>query len=691
MKEFKHVFAGNEIKVQLNKFAKQADSSVMIYYNNLAVLCTVVASKRESNLDFFPLIINYDEKLYAAGKIPGNYKRREGQPSEQATLSARMIDRPIRPLFPEGYKQELQVVCQVMSQDEDYEADNFAAIGASLALMIAPNIPFEGPIASVKVGYIDEKFVINPTNDQMIESKLDLKVSGTYDAINMVESSAYELSEELMVEALLFAHEQIKALVTWQKQVFDNLAIVNDEFINVIDPIFTTLKVAILEKYALEIKNALTTTLKEERSQMQSELKAKIQVELEISEDDEAFFKNAFSEVEKEIFRDLIIVEKKRVDGRRIDELRNLTSEIDLLPNVHGSAMFTRGETQVMSVATLGVKRDAQTYDGLEVETNKPFMLHYNFPPYSVGETGRMGAPSRREIGHGNLALNAIKPMLPSFEEFPYTIRVVAEVLESNGSSSQASICSASMALMQTGVPIKKQVAGIAMGLIADDNDYTILTDIQGLEDHLGDMDFKVAGTSDGITALQMDIKIKGVTKEILQQSLEQAKVARLKILENMNAIINSYNKELPAQVPKVRSFVIEVDKIKDVIGKGGDKINKIIEMTGVKIDIEEDGTVFVYSPDLDAVNKASEIILKIVKVYKKGEIYSAKVTRIEAYGAFVVFDESQDGLLHISNLSDKRVEKVEDVVKLEQEITVEIIDVDNKGRIKVKLNVSEE
>lgn len=687
MNEYSMPLGSGELKVTLNKYAKQADASVMISFENTAVLVTVVASKKENKLDFFPLIVNYDEKLYSAGKIPGNYKRREGQPSEQATLSARMIDRPIRPLFAHGYNQEVQIVCQVMATDLKYESNVYAATAASLALMLAEDIPFEGPIACVNVGLIDGEFVINPSFEQKEVSELDLKIAGSYDAINMVEAQANELSEEQMVEALLFGHEEIKRIVQWQNKIISELNIIKEPYIITPRLEYNELKEQIYNDFTVKMKDALCTVLKQERADKLNLVKEQInEAFLDDEESLQADINTIFNELEKDVFRKLIIEDKYRVDGRMITELRPLTSEIDLLPYVHGSAMFTRGETQVLSVATLGVKRDAQTLDGLEHVTNRPFMLHYNFPPYSVGETGRMGAPGRREIGHGNLAERAIQTMMPSEEEFAYTVRVVSEVLESNGSSSQATICSASMALMRAGVPLRKQVAGIAMGLISDGKDYTILTDIQGLEDHLGDMDFKVAGTKDGICAIQMDIKIAGISKEILTESLNQAKIARLEILDNMNATVSEFSQVLPETVPKLRTFKIAEKQIKDVIGKGGETINKIIEQTNVKIDIEEDGTVFIYSVDIDKLNEAADIILRIVKTYKVKEQYIATVERIESYGAFVKFDQGQDALMHISDMSKTRIDKVEDVLKLHDLVKVEIKEVDNKGRIKVKL-----
>jgi len=676
---------------ELNKFAKQADGAVKLNYSDTTILATSVASKKENKLDFFPLIINYDEKLYALGKIPGNYGRREAKPSDAATLAARLIDRPIRPLFPEGYSNEVQVVCSLLSLDHDYEPDVLAINAASISLILAENIPFEGPVGAVSVGMIAEQFVINPTVEQRKLSKLEMKIAGTLTEINMVEVKADELSESQMVEAFMFAHAEIKKIVQWQNEITEDLKIKKVKFENTIAASFTELKQQIKDKYLVNINDCLNTKEKAKLNEKVSELKTQILLDLNPNEDEIIAndIINAFGELEKEEFRRMVIEDKIRVDGRMVDEIRLLTSEIDVLPRVHGSSLFTRGETQALVVATLGVKADEQRFDGLEIEESKNFMLHYNFPPFSVGECGRMGAPGRREIGHGHLAEKAISTMLPSEEEFPYTIRLVSEILESNGSSSQASICGASLALMAAGVPIKKPVAGIAMGMIADSRGYTILTDIQGLEDHLGDMDFKVAGTEDGICAIQMDMKINGISREMLTEALEQARIGRLQILDHMNLVIDSPRTELSEYAPKMLKMKIEINQIKDVIGRGGDTINKIIEETNVKIDIEEDGIVRIYGTDQNMIDKARDIILKITKIYKPGEVYMAKVTRVETYGAFVRF-EDQEGLLHISDLSDKRVEKVEDVVNLNDIIEVEIKEIDIKKRIKVKLVIKE-
>jgi len=684
LKKYSLEIGKDTISVTLNKFAKQADSSVMLTCHDTSVLTTVVASKKEHTMNFFPLIINYEEKLYAAGKIPSNFSRREGRPLDEATLNARLIDRTLRPLFPEEYKQEVQIVNTVMSYEEGTHPDILGIIGSSLTLSLAEDIPFQGPVAGVKVGLIDGEFVLNPPKEELQNSELELLVSGTYEAINMVEAGANEVEESIIIDAILFAHDEIKKITTWIKEIVKDQGKITKEFNYEYSERYLELYEEI-KKQSEIYEKSLVIILKEERNEALKEILQNIN-ESHIEEEDQEIIKEIHERMIYETFRKLIIKDKVRVDGRRLDEIRKLDSELDILPRVHGNAMFTRGETQVMASVTLGVKQDEQLISGLEDDYGKGFFLHYNFPPYSVGEAGRIGAPGRREIGHGTLAEKSFKHLIPSESEFPYTIRVVAEVLESNGSSSQATICSSSLALMAAGVPLKKQVAGIAMGLVADGDEYTILTDIQGFEDHYGDMDFKVAGTDKGICAIQMDIKVKGISRSILEESLEQAKKARLEILDNMNQVISEPRVELSKFAPKIEKMKIEVSQIKDVIGKGGETINKIIEETGVKIDILEDGTVLIFGVDPEMIKKTIKIISDITKVYKKGEQYKAKVVRIESYGAFVRIDSKTDALLHISDLSDKRVEKVEDVIKLEQDILVEIKEVDSKKRIKVKL-----
>lgn len=678
------------MSVTLNKFAKQADSSVMINNHDTYVLITATHSPAKEGCDFFPLTINFEEKLYAAGKIPGNYNRREGRASTQATLAARLIDRPLRPLFPQGYYDEVQVVCSVMSYNQDYEPDICAITGASLALCLAKDIAFYTPIAGVCVGLVDNKFIINPTQEQKEQSILELKMAGSADAIMMVESQSDEIDEATMIEALLFGHEAIKDIVKWEEEIINSQNIEKINFVAPVDEEYDAI-LKVVSKFSTQIKEALMVVEKQNRNAALEELENELQKQhqsqfLDIdAEEYELKFHKAFDEVKKDVFRQLIIKDKYRVDGRKIDQIRPLSSEVDLLPRAHGSSLFTRGETQSLATVTLGVKSDEQTFDGLEPYSEKGFLLHYNFPPFSVGEVGRIGAPGRREIGHGHLGEMALSKVIPNSEEFPYTIRVVSEILESNGSSSQATICAGSLALMAAGVPIKEHVAGIAMGLIKDENDFTILTDIQGLEDHLGDMDFKVAGTSKGICAIQMDIKIDGINQDILTQALAQAKQARLEILQHMNQTINKPREQLSKYAPKTLTHKIKVEKIKDVIGRGGEMINKIIEQTDVKIDIEEDGQIFIYGVDLEKMNQALDMIKQIVKEYEVGQSYEAKVIRIEKYGAFVKF-EDQEALLHISNLSKERVEKVEDVINLNDRIIVEIIEIDERKRIKVKL-----
>ncbi len=682
-------FGNQVIKATFNKFAKQADGAVMLECEKTQILITVVASKKKVNNSFFPLTINYEEKLYALGKIPGNYQRREGRPSEEATLAARLIDRPIRPMFPDGYNNEIQIVCTIMSLDHKILPEILSINGSSLALLISENIPFEEAIGAVHIGYIDNEFIINPSLEERKVSQLNLKMSGTSTEINMVEAEANELSEDVIIDALLFGHQEIKKIVKQQQEIVSKLDIKKEVYIKEKNVEFIEYKKFISENYTKNIKNSLMIVDKLDRNiALNDTLEACIeQLTKENLVDEITEINKAYEEVKKEIFRKLIIEEKYRVDGRKIDELRKLTSEVDILKSAHGSAMFTRGQTQVLSVITLGMKSDAQIFDGLEEKTLETFLLHYNFPPYSVGETGRIGAPGRREMGHGHLAHMAIAKVLPSFEEFPYIIKATNDVLESNGSSSQATICATSLALMQAGVPIKKQVAGIAMGLISEGEKYTILTDIQGLEDHLGDMDFKVAGTRDGICTIQMDIKVKGISKEILTESLAAAKIARMQILDNMDKIICKPNIELSKNAPKTTSFKIKENQIKLVIGRGGEMINKIISETNVKIDIEEDGQVFIYSKDQIMINKAKEMILVLTKEFIVGEEYFAKVVRIEKFGCFVninIYDK--EALLHISDLSTERIEKVEDVINLNDCIKVVIKEVDDKNRIKVKL-----
>lgn len=691
--EFHLDFCGRGITVETGEIAKQADGAVIIRYGDTVTLSTACASNQaKEGIDFFPLTVSFEEKLYSVGKIPGGFLRREGRPSEHATLTARMIDRPIRPLFAEGFRNEVQVVNTVLSVDQDASPEMAAMFGASLALCIS-DIPFNGPIAGVKVGRINGELVANPTVAQMEESDIDLTVAGTAKALNMVEAGAKEVSEEDMLAALMFGHEQIKKLCAFQEEIVAACGKEKREIeLYAVDE---TIDREVRANFEAQIRAAVSIKEKLERygkiDDLTDEAAEMIaNKEYESEKDQNNAVKQAREicrGIEADEVRRLIIEDKVRPDGRQIDEIRPLNSQVDLLPRVHGSALFTRGETQVLSTTTLGALNDNQIIDDLTVVDSKRFMHHYNFPPYCVGETGRMGNPGRREIGHGALGERALAQVLPSVDEFPYTIRTVADVMESNGSSSQASICAGTMSLMAAGVPIKAPVAGIAMGLIMDDNSgkYTVLTDIQGMEDHFGDMDFKVAGTKNGITALQMDIKVTGITKNIFEEALAQAHKARLEILDNMLACIPSPREQLSPYAPKIAMMNIDPDKIKDVIGPGGKMINEIIaQCDNVKIDIDDDGKVVIYHNDYDTIEKAKQMISDIVRVAKVGDVFAAKVVRLEKFGAFVNLFGNTDGLLHISKISHHRVDKVEDVLKLGDIIDVKVTEIDNKGRINV-------
>lgn len=691
--EFHLDFCGRGITVETGEIAKQADGAVIIRYGDTVTLSTACASNQaKEGIDFFPLTVSFEEKLYSVGKIPGGFLRREGRPSEHATLTARMIDRPIRPLFAEGFRNEVQVVNTVLSVDQDASPEMAAMFGASLALCIS-DIPFNGPIAGVKVGRINGELVANPTVAQMEESDIDLTVAGTAQALNMVEAGAKEVSEEDMLAALMFGHEQIKKLCAFQEEIVAACGKEKREIeLYAVDE---TIDREVRANFEAQIRAAVSIKEKLERygkiDDLTDEAAEMIaNKEYESEKDQNNAVKQAREicrGIEADEVRRLIIEDKVRPDGRQIDEIRPLNSQVDLLPRVHGSALFTRGETQVLSTTTLGALNDNQIIDDLTVVDSKRFMHHYNFPPYCVGETGRMGNPGRREIGHGALGERALAQVLPSVDEFPYAIRTVADVMESNGSSSQASICAGTMSLMAAGVPIKAPVAGIAMGLIMDDNSgkYTVLTDIQGMEDHFGDMDFKVAGTKNGITALQMDIKVTGITKNIFEEALAQAHKARLEILDNMLACIPSPREQLSPYAPKIAMMNIDPDKIKDVIGPGGKMINEIIaQCDNVKIDIDDDGKVVIYHNDYDTIEKAKQMISDIVRVAKVGDVYAAKVVRLEKFGAFVNLFGNTDGLLHISKISHHRVDKVEDVLKLGDIIDVKVTEIDNKGRINV-------
>lgn len=683
---FEMTFAGRPLVVEVGHVAKQANGAVVVRYGDTTVLSAAVMSKKMATADFFPLQVNYEEKMYAAGKFPGGFNKREGRPSTDATLTARLIDRPIRPMFAEGFRNEVQVINTVLSYDENASAPMAAMFGSSLALSIS-DIPFNGPIAGVQVAYAAEDFIINPSASDKDVSQLDLTVAGTKEAINMVESGAQELSEDIMLQALLKGHEAIQELVDFQNYI---VAAVGKEKAEVeLLQVDAELKVEIETAYYDQLAKAVQVEEKLAREAATQAVKEEVltsyQERFAEDEDKETILRDVaeiLEQMEHAEVRRLITEDKVRPDGRRVDEIRPLDAEIDFLPKVHGSGLFTRGQTQALSVLTLAPMSDTQLVDGLDPEYKKRFLHHYNFPQYSVGETGRYGAPGRREIGHGALGERALAQVLPSVEEFPYAIRLVAEVLESNGSSSQASICAGTLALMAGGVPIKAPVAGIAMGLISDGTNYTVLTDIQGLEDHFGDMDFKVAGTRRGITALQMDIKISGITPAILEEALAQAKVARFEILDVIEAVIAEPRPELAPTAPKIDSIQIPVDKIKVVIGKGGETIDKIIAETGVTIDIDEEGLVQIFSSDQDAINRAKTIISDLVREAKVGEVYTVPVVRIEKFGAFVHLFNKTDALVHISELAWERTERVEDVVKVGDMVTVKIIKIDEKGRI---------
>lgn len=696
---FKLNFRGRELIVEHGELAKQAHGAVLVRYGDTVVLSTAVVSKNANILsDFFPLMVLYQEKLYSVGKIPGGFIKREGRPTEAATLGARMIDRPMRPLFPENFRNEVQVVNTILSVDQDNTPEMTALFGSSLATSIS-QIPFNGPVAGVKVGRINGEFIINPTAEQTELSDIDLTVAGTKDAINMVEAGAKEVSEKDMLDALMFGHDAIKELVAFQEEIIDKIGVtkMDYEVLEITDELkeeINTLAHDDLDK-AFRIKDKL------EKYEAIDKIKENI---LEKYENENQNLKEAelkelltkvslvLADIEYKIFRNIVVTEKTRADGRTMTEIRPISTDIDLLPRTHGSALFTRGQTQSLSTVTLGALGEHQILDGLGIEDEKRFMLHYNFPAFSVGETGRYGSPGRREIGHGALGERALLQVIPSEEEFPYTIRVVSEILESNGSSSQASICAGCMALMAAGVPIKAPVAGIAMGLITNNDDYTILTDIQGMEDHLGDMDFKVAGTRNGITALQMDIKISGISKKILKEALAQAKEARMEILDKIEAQIEKPREEVSKYAPKTMTFMINPDKIKDVIGKGGEMITKIIlecsnvksvnDINAVKVDLEDDGRVIIYHTNKEIIENTAERIKDICKEVEFGKVYNCKVVKVEDFGAFVELWPGCEGLIHISQLDTKRVEKTSDVVKVGDEVLAIATGYDKKGKI---------
>ncbi|WP_085992371.1 polyribonucleotide nucleotidyltransferase [Oceanobacillus senegalensis] len=684
MAEEKQVFSteisGKNFSVEIGELAKQANGACMIHYGDTSVLAVATASKEPKDLPFFPLTVNYEERLYAVGKIPGGFIKREGRPSEKAILSSRLIDRPIRPMFPDGFRNEVQVISTVMSVDQDCSTEIAAMVGSSIALSIS-DIPFEQPIAGVHVGRINGEFIINPTVEQNEQSDIDLTVAGTKDAINMVEAGANEVPEEVMLEAIMFGHEEVKRLVAFQEEIIQACGVEKSEvkLFEVEEDLNRKVEAAAKDKLIEAIQ------VKEKHAREDAIQQVKDEILEQYDEEETEIIgqvKTVLDKMVKAEVRRLITVEKVRPDGRKSDEIRPLSSRVGILPRAHGSGLFTRGQTQALSVCTLGALGDVQILDGLDLEESKRFMHHYNFPQFSVGETGPIRGPGRREIGHGALGERALEKVVPSEKDFPYTIRLVSEVLESNGSTSQASICASTLAMMDAGVPIKSPVAGIAMGLVKSGEDYTILTDIQGMEDALGDMDFKVAGTEKGVTALQMDIKIEGLSKEILEEALTQAKKGRMQILESMLATIDHPREGLSQYAPKILTMSINPDKIRSVIGPSGKQINEIIDETGVKIDIEQDGSIFISSTDSEMNNKAKKIIEDIVREVEVGQIYLGTVKRIEKFGAFVELFKGKDGLVHISELAEERTNKVEDVVSIGDEIMVKVKEIDRQGRI---------
>ena len=688
-REFEFKIGDDSFIIETGQIAKQAGGSVLVRYGETVVLSTATASKKAKDLPFFPLTVSFEEKLYSAGKIPGGFLRREGRPSETATLNSRLVDRTLRPLFADGFRNEVQVVNTVLSSDPEKSIEMAGLLGASLALCIS-DIPFAGPVGGVQLGLIDGEFVVNPSASQLLNSELELTVAGTKDAINMVEAGAKEVTEDVMLDALMHAHTFIQEIVEFQEKV---VAEVGKEKMEVVLHTYDeAVAKEVTDKYDADLRKSVSIFDKLERQDAIDEVKdAAFEFFAEKYADAENLnsiisdVKDVVSDIVKDEVRRAISQDKVRPDGRSPEEIRPLNSMVDLLPRVHGSALFTRGQTQVLSVTTLGAMNEVQIIDDLSDDESKRFMHHYNFPPYSVGEVGRMGGAGRREIGHGALGEKALLQVIPSEEVFPYAIRVVSEVLESNGSSSQASICASTMSLMAAGVPITAPVAGIAMGMVMYDGEYAILSDIQGLEDAFGDMDFKVAGTPKGITAMQMDIKVEGISREILKEALTQAKIGRDHIMENMLEAISEVREDVGTYAPKMERLMIPVDKIRDVIGRGGDVINNIIEESdNVKIDIEDDGSVVIYHSNRESINKAKAMIEAIVKVAQVGEIYEAKVVRIENFGAFVELFPGTDGLLHISKIAHERTEKVSDVLKVDEIVKVKVIEVDDRGRVNV-------
>ena len=683
MQCFEIELGGRKLTIEQGKMAKQANGAVLVRYGDTVVLVTATASSApREGVDFFPLTVDYEEKMYAAGKIPGGFIKREGRPSSDAVLCARLIDRPIRPLFPEGFRNDVQIVATVLCVEQDNPPEIAAMIGASCALSVS-DIPFMGPIAGVRVGYVDGEFVINPTEQQRAVSELNLTVAGSYDAVMMVEAGANELSEEVVLDAILFGHAEIRRLVEFQQMIQSSCGKEKQP------PAIFTVSEELESKVRAYSEERLDAATRNSDKLMRDADIAAIKaetIEHFVEEYPEAAkeISQILYKIEKGIVRHMITHEKIRPDGRALDEVRPVSCEIGILPRAHGSGLFTRGQTQVLTVTTLGSIGDEQIIDGLGPETTKHYLHHYNFPGYSVGEARPMRSPGRREIGHGALAERALFPMIPSIEDFPYTIRLVSEILESNGSSSMGSVCGSTLSLMCAGVPIKRPVSGVAMGLVRDGDDYSILTDIQGMEDALGDMDFKVAGTAKGITAIQMDIKIAGITRDILASALAQAKQGRAFILEKMLACIDKPAAELSPYAPRVEVITIDVDKIRDVIGTGGKVVRKIIDETGVDVDIHEDGNIFITSPNMEAMDRARKMIEDIVREVEVGEVYTGRVTRFLKFGAFVELLPGKEGLCHISQLAKHRVENVEDVVKIGDQLEVKVIEIDDKGRINV-------
>lgn len=684
-KIYKHLIAGKEIEISIGKVAEQANGSCLVTFGDTVILATATASSTpREGIDFFPLSVDYEEKYYAAGKIPGGFVKREGKPSEKAVLTSRLIDRPIRPLFPEGFRNDVQVVTTVLSVEPDHSPEIAAMIGSSVALSIS-DIPFCGPTGSVCVGYLNGSYIINPTMEEKKESLIDLTVAGTKEAIMMIEAGAKIVSEDIMLGAIIAGHEEIKKICLFIEEIAKELGKPKMEYqsFEVKPEIFSA-----VDRYKDALVRAFMVEDKMERQEAIDALKAEVLETLSAEfPEEEKNIKAAYDKILEDELRRTVVLENKRPDNRKLDEIRPIWAETGVLPRTHGSGIFTRGQTQVLTVATLGTISDAQTIDGLTLEEEKRYMHQYNFPPYSVGDVRPLRGPGRREIGHGALAERALVPVIPTEEEFPYTIRLVSEVLSSNGSSSQASVCGSTLALMDAGVPIKAPVAGIAMGLMKLEDKVAILTDIQGLEDHLGDMDFKVAGTREGITALQMDIKVQGIDKNILSAALEQAKVARLYILDIIHQTIDAPRPNLSPYAPRIISMEVDPDKVREIIGPGGKMINKIIDETGAKIDIV-DSTVYIATSDENGAQKAVDMIKAIVKNVEVGDVYTGKVSRLMKFGAFVEFGNNKEGMVHISQIAKERVEKIEDVLNIGDEITVKVIEIDDKGRINLSRKV---